>query len=120
MRSSFRQIRPIVDGDSPARCAIDVRDQCVASVGVASSVDGDDLFDLVATGWTAAVPGRGSSTRPLQPPVHEPAPPLRHRLLPDPSLGCHVGVTKDPSAHARTIFDRNAVAWVELDRRAQR
>ena len=29
---------PIVDGDSPARCAIDVRDQCVASVGAASSV----------------------------------------------------------------------------------
>jgi hypothetical protein len=38
LRSNFRQIRPIVDGDSPARCAIDVRDQCVASVGVASSV----------------------------------------------------------------------------------
>jgi hypothetical protein len=29
-------------------------------------------------------------------------------------------VFEDPSAHARTIFDRNANAWVELDRRAQR
>jgi hypothetical protein len=29
-------------------------------------------------------------------------------------------VFEDPSAHARTILDRNANAWVELDRRAQR
>jgi hypothetical protein len=38
LSSNRRQICPIVDGDKPVRCAIEVRDQCVASVGVSSSV----------------------------------------------------------------------------------
>ena len=38
LRSNLRQIRPIVDGDSPLRAAIEDRDQWVASFGVSSSV----------------------------------------------------------------------------------
>jgi hypothetical protein len=33
LRSNFRQIRPIVEGDRPLRAAIDDRDQCVALAG---------------------------------------------------------------------------------------
>ncbi|WP_372455793.1 hypothetical protein [Nonomuraea sediminis] len=33
-----RQIRPIVDLDKPLRLAIEARDQCVAFLGVSSSV----------------------------------------------------------------------------------
>ena len=38
MRPDFRQIRPIVDLLSPARSAIEDRDQCVASCGISSTV----------------------------------------------------------------------------------
>jgi hypothetical protein len=34
----LRQIRPIVDFDNPDFCAMDLRDQCVASFGVCSNV----------------------------------------------------------------------------------
>ena len=38
LSSNARQIRPIVDLDSPLRWAIFARDQCVAFAGVASNV----------------------------------------------------------------------------------
>ena len=63
LRSNLRQIRPIVDFDSPLRRAIEARDQCVASCGISSSV-------AVMTSSTRSSridggrPGRGSSCRP--------------------------------------------------------
>jgi hypothetical protein len=38
LSSKRRQIRPIVDFDSPVRAAIEARDQCVAFFGVSSRV----------------------------------------------------------------------------------
>jgi hypothetical protein len=38
LSSKSRQIRPIVERDSPDRLAIDARDQCVALAGLDSSV----------------------------------------------------------------------------------
>jgi len=63
LRPNARQIRLIADCDMPASFAIDRVDQCVASVGVSSSV-------LTITRSTSAsvmlrgAPGRGASARP--------------------------------------------------------
>src|SRR5258705_8680465 len=61
--SNFRQIRPIVDLDSPDLAAIDLRDQCVAFFGDSSNVatiTSSTLSNRIEGGR----PGRGSSTKP--------------------------------------------------------
>lgn len=63
MKSNRRQIRPIVDLDSPLRYAIDVRDQYVAFGGVCSIV-----ATTTSSTWSRLTvggrPGRASSTNP--------------------------------------------------------
>ena len=63
LRSNAFQIRPIVDLLSPVRSAIFARDQCVAFLGVDSSV-----ATITSSTWPMATdggrPGRGSSCRP--------------------------------------------------------
>ncbi len=53
MRPKSRQIRPIVERDSPDFPAIEARDQCVAFFGVASRV-----ATITAPAWSS-VTGRG-------------------------------------------------------------
>src|SRR5215472_1967258 len=61
-RSNFRQIRPIVDLDSPLRAAIEDRDQCVAPCGVSSKV-AVMTSSTLSSKIDGGRPGRGSSTR---------------------------------------------------------
>src|SRR5436190_20819026 len=63
LRWNLRQIRPMVDFDNPDLSAMDARDQCVAFLGVDSSVD-----TSTSSTWSRVIdggrPGRSSSTRP--------------------------------------------------------
>ena len=79
----------------------------------------DDLLDLVQQDRRR--PARpGLVDQPVQPPLDEPAPPLRHRLLADPQRSRPPECSTPPSAHASTILDRNANACVDFARRAHR
>ena len=92
-RPDFRQIRPIVDGESPLRAAIEARDQCVASFGVSSKVavmTCSTLSSASPATETGAAPSTrpGSSTRsPGSCRPTRPAP-LR-RSLSAPIVSCH-------------------------------
>ena len=99
-RSNFRQIRPIVDGDRPDRCAIEVRDQWVASFGVSSRVAVTTSLDPVQQDRRRPARPRFVD-QPVQPPLDEPAPPLRHRLLPDPQAAPPPAMFDEPSAQAK-------------------
>jgi len=63
LSSNARQIRPMLDLDSPLRSAILARDQCVAFAGVASSVATTTSSTCSAV-IEAGRPGRGSSLSP--------------------------------------------------------
>jgi hypothetical protein len=62
-RPNLRQIRPIVDLDSPDLAAIDARDQCVAFLGVSSNV-AVITSSTLSSRIDGGRPGRGSSTNP--------------------------------------------------------
>ena len=65
LRSNFRQIRPTVDLLRPLRCAIEARDQCVASLGISSRV-AVTTSSRRSSRIDGALPGRGSSTSPVR------------------------------------------------------
>ena len=113
-----RQIRPIVDFDSPVSAAIADRDQCVASLGVRSSVS-TTTCSTCASLTDRGPPGRSSSTRPSSPFCTNR---LRHLptvadVTPKPAA---TDTLSAPSAQLKMIFDRNANAWADVDRRAHR
>ena len=93
LSSNVRQIRPMVDFDSPVFSAIFARDQCVAFAGVDSSVVDHDVLDLITADrrWT---------TRPrlVEQPIHterdEPRPPFPHRDAGAPQLRGHALVVQ--------------------------
>ena len=119
LSSNFRQIRPIVEADRPDRCAIDTRDQWVASVADSSSV-----AVTTCSTWSSRIdggrPGRGSSTSPSS---RLSTNRVRHfATVCSRTLSfAATSIFDEPSAHANTILDRNANASAaELDRRAHR
>ena len=63
LSSNARQIRPIVERESPLRWAIFARDQCVAFAGVGSKVATTTSSTCSAL-MLGGRPGRGSSTSP--------------------------------------------------------
>ena len=115
-RNSF-QIRPIVERDSPVSAAIDARDQCVASFGVRSSV-ATMTASIRSSPIVRGPPGRGSSHSPSSRWATN-----RRRHLPTvagttASLAATCWLSS-PSAHASTIFDRNANDCADFARRDQ-
>ena len=92
LSSNLRQIRPIVERDRPLRRAIEARDQCVAALGVSSSVAA-----TTSSTWSSRIdggrPGRGSSASPSSR-RDEPAPPPGHRARRDPQPGGHLLVRR--------------------------
>src|SRR5205807_8716234 len=113
-RPKSRQMRPIVDFDSPDLAAIEVRDQWVASLGVSSSV-----ATTTASTWSmlidAGLPGRSSSTSPSRRAAtnlarHLPTVTGAHRSCAATSLSLN------PFAQASTILHRNANAWADVAR----
>ena len=116
--SNLRQIRPIVDGDSPLRSAIEARDQCVASSGISSSV-AVMTSSTLSSRTDGGRPGRGSSHSPSSRcaanlPRHLPTVAGSTRRS---AAAC---LFDAPSAHASTILARSASAWLVLARRAHR
>ena len=97
------QIRPTVDFDSPVSAAIDARDQCVASAGCAPASPRSPA-SICSSVILRGAPGRGSSASPSRRLLHEPPPPLAHRLRPHPHLGGHllVGFTCRATQHDPT------------------
>src|SRR6266480_5518551 len=118
LSSNLRQIRPILDLDSPVRSAIDLRDQWVASLGVCSKV-----ATTTSSTWSTVIdggrPGRGSSTRPSKRS-------RTNRDGPVPTVGrvtdnrCATSTLDRPSAHANTIRHRNASTCDDFARRDHR
>ena len=113
--------RPIVDFDSPECAAIEARDQCVASAGVASSV-------LTITSSTCSsvifrgAPGRVSSARPSN---RRSRKRLRHLVtvcgqIPNCAAMSWLARRPPSSAQPSTIRQRNANACDDLARRDQR
>jgi hypothetical protein len=109
LSSKSRQIRPIVERDSPDFLAIDARDQWVALAGLDSSVatSTSSTFSSVIEGGR---PGRSSSTSPSRRDSTN-----RRRHLPTVAcVTCNVAATSlfvaPDSAHAKTILARNASA----------
>lgn len=91
-RNAF-QIRPTVDGLSPAWRAIDARDQWVASFRrLLQSVDDHLLHLLVGDRPRRARPRLVHQS--LQPPLHEPGPPLAHRQTRHPKPLGYRGITR--------------------------
>src|SRR5215467_8374689 len=117
-RPKSRQMRPMVDFDSPHLLAIKARDQWVASVGASSSV-----ATTTASTWSMVIvagrPGRSSSTSPSRRcATNRP----RH-LLTVATWQCRRSATSvlfAPSAEASTILHRNANAWEDFARLDQR
>jgi hypothetical protein len=117
--SNLRQIRPIVDFDSPDLAAIDVRDQCVAFFGVSSSV-AVITSSTLSSRIDGGRPGLGSSTRP----------PTRSAMNRRRHLFTVFGTTRRSaatclfvtpgSAQASTIRARNARACDDVARRDHR
>jgi hypothetical protein len=107
-----RQIRPIVDSDSPERSAIFARDQCVAFSGVHSSVATSTSSTCLAV-IVGGLPGRGSSESPSNRSSQN-----RRRHLPTVAADTpHCAATSlfaRPSAHFKTIRERNANACEDL------
>jgi hypothetical protein len=116
-RNAF-QIRPTVDFDSPDRLAIDARDQCVASLGVSSSV-ATTTASTCSSVIVRGAPERGSSTSPSNRRATN-----RDRHLPtvgsDTPSSLATCLLVAPVAQASTIRHRNANAWELLARRDQR
>jgi len=113
-----RQIRPIVERDSPVSAAIEARDQCVASFGVRSSV-ATITASICSSLIERGPPGRGSSSSPS---IRRST--KRRRHLPTvagtiPSLAATCLLSR-PSAQANTILDRNASDCADVARRDQR
>src|SRR5450755_3701111 len=115
LRPKSFQIRPIVEGESPDFLAIEVRDQWVALLGLDSSV-----ATSTSSTWSRVIeagrPGRSSSTSPSSRSAMN-----RDRHLPTVT-GLHRScaatlLLSAPSAHAKTIFERNANACDDLARR---
>src|ERR1700689_1737849 len=118
LRSNLRQIRPIVDLDSPLRCAIEARDQCVASAGISSRV-AVMTSSTLSSRIDGGRPGRGSSCRPSSlAAMNRP----RQRPTVDSSTprSAATCLLVPPSAHASTIFARSARYWAVFARRAHR
>ena len=114
----MRQIRPIVDLLSPLRCAIEARDQCVASCGISSKV-AVITSSTLSSRIDGGRPGRGSSVSPS----HRRAANRRRHLLTVAGSTRRSAATclfVIPSAHASTILARSASAWLLLARRAHR
>ena len=114
LSSNVRQIRPIVDFDSPDFRAIDARDQCVAFFGVSSRV-ATTTASTCSTLINGGRPGRGSSTNPSN---RSATNRLRH-------LPTVAGETRSRtatvllsrlSAQANTIRERNANACADFAR----
>ncbi len=118
LRSNLRQIRPIVDFDSPLRCAIEARDQCVASSGISSSV-AVMTSSTLSSRIDGGRPGRGSSCRPSRRRAMNRA---RHRSTVDSSTprSAATCLFVPPSALRSTIFARSARYWAVFARRAHR
>ena len=118
LRSNLRQIRPIADLLSPARLAIEARDQCVASWGISSSV-AVMTSSTLSSRIDGGRPGRGSSTSPSS---RFAANLPRHLLTVAGSTrrSAAACLFDAPSAHASTILARSASAWLVLARRAHR
>ena len=118
LRSNLRQIRPIVDFDSPARFAIEARDQCVAPCGISSSV-AVMTSSTLSSRIDGGRPGRGSSASPSH---RCAANRLRHLLTVAGSTrrSAAACLFVAPSAHACTILARSASAWLVLARRTHR
>ena len=118
LRSNFFQIRPIVDLLSPARLAIDARDQWVASFGVSSRV-----ATTTSSTWSSRIeagrPGRGSSSRPSNPRA---ANRDRHRFtaVTLTAKSAETCLFAAPSAQASTIRARIARYCAVWARRAHR
>jgi hypothetical protein len=72
---------------------------------------------MVIKNFDGGRPGSGLVNQTLQPPLQEPATPLRHRLLPNPQLRCHLDI-RGSVRTPKTILDRNASACVDFERRA--
>ena len=118
LRSNARQIRPIVDFDNPDRSAIFARDQCVAFSGVDSNVATTTSSTCSAV-ILAGRPGRGSSDRPSNRSSQN-----RRRHFPTVGVDTpHTTATsllECPSAHRKTIRERNANACEDFLRRSHR
>ena len=114
----MRQIRPIVDFDSPARFAIEARDQCVAPGGISSSV-AVMTSSTLSSRIDGGRPGRGSSTSPSS---RFAANLPRHLLTVAGSTrrSAAACLFDAPSAQASTILARSASAWLVFARRAHR
>ena len=78
LSSNARQIRPIVDFDSPERSAIFDRDQCVAFSGVDSKRRDDHILDLLG-GDRRRAPRPRIIRQPIQPQLTKPLAPLPDR-----------------------------------------
>ena len=115
--SNLRQIRPIVDGDSPLRSAIEARDQCVASWGISSSVA--VITSSTLSSRTDGGLPRGSSHSPSS---RCAANRRRHLLtvIGSTRRSAAACLFEAPSAQASTILARSASAWLVLARRAHR
>jgi hypothetical protein len=113
-----RQIRPIVERLKPERCAIEARDQCVASTGVCSSV-ATTTSSIRSSPIEGGRPGRSSSINPSS----------RLRMNRVRHLVAVVGCTLDstamslldtPAAQPNTILHRSARACDDFARRDHR
>jgi hypothetical protein len=117
--SNFRQIRPIVDLDSPDLAAIDVRDHCVAFVGESSNVATITSATL-SNRIDGGRPGRGSSTKPSTRDWTN----RRRHLLTVFGATLRSAATclfvAPGAAHASTIRDRSARACADFARRDHR
>jgi hypothetical protein len=112
------QIRPTLAGETPTRLANEQVDQCVASLGISSSVltiSSSTFSSLIARG----TPGRGLSTSPSS---RRSTKRLRH--FPTVALETRSSRATSrldaPAAHANTIRQRNANRCALLGRRAHR
>lgn len=111
-------MRPALDLLIPMRSAISRRLQCVASLGVSSSVAAS-RSSIIRSVIVAGLPGLGSSGRPSSldsrnRPRHLPT---VGRLTPTRSA---TSLFDSPSAHASMIRQRNAKACDDLRHLAQR
>ena len=113
-----RQIRPIVERESPVSAAIEARDQCVASFGVRSSV-ATITASISSSAILRGAPGRGSSTKPSSRRATNRARHLLTVAATIPSFAATCRLSKPP-AHASTISDRNANDCADFARRDQR
>ena len=119
LRSNRRQIRPTVEGDRPARLAIEVLDQCVALAGLSSRV-ATTTSSTLSSRIDGGRPGRGSSSRPSR----RLAMNRRRHLATVCSITRKSAATcllvAPDAAQPKTIRARNATACEDFARRDQR